>query len=240
MKNTSYRFFAVNLLAVGCVLAPATLSAGLLIGFHDFNRFAGTSEPTVVNGSFSGTINKTATSLDVGGSNATTYGDGSLITPAQTSAGDGTIRLSNGSATLTITNNSLDSYTLESLFFDAAYLNTSSLSHVISISSTYPSEEDATFMELGKVAGTPVPNAGTGNYKNFSAPGVAGLLLAAGDSIMFQFDSVSARIDNIALVGSLTPVSKTISPIPEPSGMLALGTLVSAGFLLRTRRVLPV
>ncbi len=225
MKLKKNRALFLGLISTAAILAPASVSATLLIGFHDFTAGSGAdNSPVTAIAGFSGAVNKTAAGLATGGSNSATYGDG--VTPVSNiSGGDGAVRLSLGSATFTITNNSLAKYTLETLYFDAAYLTGSTLDHTVNL--TY-SIGDEDFETLGSYNTTnAVAAAPLGTYGKFSA--FIGLVLGVGESITFQFESDSARIDNIALTGDLTPV-------PEPGSLLALGGLLATGFCLRSRR----
>ncbi len=210
-------------------MAPATVSAALLIGFHDFVEGTGT-EPTVTSGVFKGTVVKPSKSIGAGGSNSATYGDGSSIG----STNDGFIRLAGatssvaGAATFTVTNTSLADYTLDTLYFDAAKLN-SAPNHDIKVSYTITGASGYT--TLGTVGGSTyatVPDtAPTAAYSKLSY--FLDFVLGAGEAITFKFESASARIDNIAITGELVPV-------PEPGSVVALGGLLGGGFFLRSRR----
>ncbi len=218
-------FFLGLASAAAAVLSSGHASAAVLVGFHAFTANAGIDDsPITSTAGFTGVVNKTAAGLSNGGSDADTYGDGFSPIPS-TPGGDGAVKLSFGSATFTVTNNSLSAHTLTTIYFDAAHLAGPSLTHNIQVTYSPDAEE---FELLGTFTSTAsVPNNGVATYQNFAIP--VNIILGVGESITVQFRSDSARIDNVAFADSM-------GQIPEPGSALVLTSLAGTALFLRSRR----
>ncbi len=212
-------------LITASIFLPASLSAAVLVGFHTFTGSSGDDESAVVStAGFTGVVNKTAVGVETGGSDSSTFGDGLTVIP-NIPGGDGAVRLSFGSATFTVTNNTLSAYAVTDIYFDAAHAPASTLDHSIQV--TYSPDANS-FTLLGSVnASTAVSELELDSYGEFSFG--FNTVLGAGESMVFQFRSDNARIDNIAVVGSAIPV-------PEPSSALLLLSTIGGGLFLRSRR----
>jgi len=147
-----------------------------------------------------------------------------------------------------ITNGTTQSYTLESLQFDAAK-TTSGTSHGIvqydtgsglhNLNTSYGFDNDGNYQFIGADTYSAALNLGTTGtaQADFTDLGflLTGFVLAPGQSIDFRLalestGEPSQRIDNIAITGNL------FSAVPEPGSMLALGCVIGSGAFLRTRR----
>lgn len=228
----------ILLIAATAALLPLSANAALLVGFHEFDATASgeASAPSLTAAGFSGSVIEGTASVATGGSST----DSVLLgLSGVTGDNDGYLRaLDADFPIIQVDNISGGSYTLDSLVFDAGSQGgggTFTVSYRLGTSGAWtviPTADNPT-------GSLPVVG-GAGNSSSDYLRVVldlVGLLPAfdTGDVIQFSFvPSVNGRIDNIALTG-------TLSPIPEPGSLLALGGLVGAGCLLRSRRrAMPV
>ena len=224
MKRT---FFSL-LLGAAALIAPQTASATLLVGFHDFETNTANEDADYALASFSGNVIKNGeASVTGGGSTDGLYGNSiaSEFPGLNPGTNDGYLRsLNAGAPVIRLTNNSAGTYNLASLLFDAASQAGGATINVQVRTNAAPS-----FASLGSSGPTvSSPSAGV-DYSDFVLS-LMGFALSAGDWIEFRFNaSPNGRLDNIAITG-------TLSAIPEPGSLIALGCLVGSGAFLRTRR----
>jgi len=214
MKTKSSRAGLLGAVLFGMALAPATVSATLLVGFNSFT--AGANAPD--EGSFAGSLNAPG-ATSVGGSNDGFYGPDSLAAggvPVNTgTTTNGRIDNANGT-TLTVTNATSSSFVLTNLLFDAIRIGSTGTG-AFSVNWSAPG---GTGSQSGTLS-TPSP---VNNFNDYIV-NLGGLLFAPSDSIVFTWViSGGSELDNIALIG-----------IPEPGSLLALGCLVGSGLFLRSR-----
>jgi hypothetical protein len=225
-------------LAAGFVaLASQAADASLLVGFYDFEENTSNESADTSSFGFSGNVTKGGEiSRTAGGSSSldVSYGNSGAYSVPSVVGGDGFARVINSDLTFSFTNNSLtDSFSIEGLLFDATIASsTGSFSLAYKIGAgTYPPANTVTYGP-GGIAVTSNTSSSTlvQNYSDFFRS-LTNVTLLAGQTIFFQFTagSTGVRIDNVGLVGEL-------SPIPEPGSLFALGGLVGAGCFLRSRR----
>ena len=219
MKYNPHSSHLLSLIVASSLLAPVTASAALLFGFHDFDATATTEVQYYgAHSLLEGVITKTDGPLsNTGGSSDKNYADGTELTGTN----DGFAPVSSGSpVTFTITNTSENrTYSIDSLLLDASHNGSSN--HPITISYLHL----GTTTNLTSITTAPV-SLGNGNYGDFER--MINVLLGAGDSIAFTFNSAAARLDNIGATGSIVAV-------PEPGSLVAIGGLIGSGLFLRSR-----
>lgn len=246
------------LASLALLLAPAA-SATLLVGFHNFDNSGGGNTDTTPNdllGGFSGKMTGTSGAGATYGSIDGFYGPDSTLNGgiATTTASDGRLVDANA-ATFSVTNGTLFSYSLTSLLFDMGSTSTDATGtklNQVSYQITGGVGSNGLLVSTGKVQGAnpsqslstispgfvvTYPSGATVTTQNFSdfIGNLSGITLAAGQKIDFTWGTsvADARLDNVALTGSL-------SAIPEPSSLLALGGVLGSGFMIRRRRVVAL
>ena len=228
------RSFRSILIASAVLGVPQLASASLLVGFHNFS--GGTSEsatpedPTnyAMTG-FSGTATNAAGSLATVGSSDKFYGDSKSYGTGDDGVGGSALASHSKSLVVTALNGTGVSYNIDTLLFDAATLT------AVKGGVVYYKIGSGTYTPLSSyTVGEAEINGGalSSDYQDFSMY-LDSIVLPSGQSISFEFtpntSSGVQRFDNIGIVGSLTPV-------PEPGSLVALGCLVGSGAFLRTRR----
>ena len=230
------RSFRSILIASAVLGVPQLASASLLVGFHSFNDSANTDKASAdfAIGGFSGTIVGTGPSVGAktdpvgSGSSDNFYGDSTYKVNPVDSNNDGYIALNNGNRTFTLslTNHTGAAYTLDEFLFDSVKTTSSGnlLADGLSVSSV---SNVGTFMGGTQINGASYLQDYSDNIKGI------GIDIANGETVSFVFTMLAhtrdMRFDNIGIGGSLTPV-------PEPGSLVALGCLVGSGAFLRTRR----
>jgi hypothetical protein len=213
--------------------ASATLLVGFhLVGFHDFDGTVADESADYALAGFSGTVTKNGgvgDSVTGGGSNDGLYGN--TVYPAfykrNPGINDGYLRsLNEADPVFRFTNASFNSISLANLLFDTA--SSSGGSFQVDYRTT---ASPVTWTSLYNTGPTSIVSGAAGtsaNYNDFAAS-LVGITLATGKWIEFRFDGApNGRLDNIALT--------SLSAIPEPASLLALGCLMGSGVFLRQRR----
>jgi len=193
--------------------APAKVQSAVLAGYYDFEAslLAEDADATVTP-LLTATVTKGTESRTAGGSNDNLYGN-STLTSSPSTSGDGFLRVTD-TVVFTITNNTTQSYQLDTFLFDAT-VATSSTGFGLAYSLNGGTAVVLTPTRV-MPSTTAVENTVTTAYDDFSYA-LGGITLAAGQNIVFTFDSSSLRMDNIALIGNV---------VPEPGRMAMLGLAV--------------
>jgi hypothetical protein len=226
--------FAI-LLGSAIFATPNASASFLLVGFHDFDATGADESADYAAAGFSGTVVKNGEpSVAGGGSNDGYYGN--TVSPGFPGLNPGTNPGTNdgylrsiiaGDPVFRFTNVSYISIPLASLLFDAASLSGGSSFQVDYRTTASPSS----WTSLYNTGPAPVVSGGPGasaNYNDFAAD-LVGITLLTGKWIEFRFDTpTNGRLDNIALT--------SLSAVPEPASLLALGCLMGSGVFLRQRR----
>jgi hypothetical protein len=219
------RAFFPSLIAAALLGAAQSSHAMLLVGWYNFENESSSAEtPDFAATGFSGTItkagNSSSTGGDDGGGQGIFYGDSTIPSGP---GNDGFLRQGT-SATgtrVSMTNDSGAPVSLATFLFDAAATGSN---RVITVSYRIGTGDFSA--DIGSFTNLPV--IGVLNSLDFAdlSVSLAGIpTLGDGETIQFRFlTSPSVRLDNIA-----------ITAIPEPASMLALGGIIGAGLLLRSR-----
>jgi len=232
------------LIGTAILAAPQIASATLLVGFHQFNNAQNTvGSPETphtadIESGFSAGIIESTASNNTGGSTDLILGQSHYNMGAGAyNDGYASIKsITNPGLTMTLTNSTGFSYTLDNLYYDAvASFAKSSLKGV-----------DVGYKITGDVGTTALSSVRSMYQTTFAeddftdyADTIVNLLdqavvLGSGQTISFFFTMVGStggevRIDNLGIDGHLTAV-------PEPGSLLALGCVVGSGAFLRSRR----
>jgi hypothetical protein len=221
--------FAI-LLGSAIFATPNASASFLLVGFHDFDRTAADESADYALAGFSGTVMKNGdTSIAGGGSNDGYYGNtvSRGFTGLNPGINDGYLRsYDDADPVFRFTNVSFDSISLASLLFDTA--SPGGLSFQVDYRTTASPVTWTSLYNTGSTSSIAGGAGASANYNDFAAS-LVGISLLTGKWIEFRFDvSQNGRIDNIALT--------SLTPIPEPASLLALGCLMGSGVFLRQRR----
>jgi hypothetical protein len=215
----------LSVAAVSLAALAMSAQASVLIGFHQYpNLISGSVGPNPVDpGLATSTFTSSSGFGSVGGSTDGFYGpdSGPNAEPTPTMNAEGRIFFGS-TMVLSLKNTAPDFYNLSSLLFDATGFGTNAMQ--VSWASTSPQSPNS---------GSSGPLTGTAglSFNDYSVA-LGSMLLAPGETINFTWVRLSGvvggELDNVAITG--------IAGIPEPSSLLALGTLVGSGLMLRSRR----
>ena len=229
------------------LVVPQMSSAGLLVGFNDFDTNADPESQDETVSPLSGQVIKSVASFK---GTATGSTDGRYGVNRQSDApplsnvanNNGYLNLGvtpvgggSGSIRFAITNSSTDVYTLTFLRFD---LVTTTIGQGAKVTTGGTALTIGTTPVVTGTIGAGGYNLGAAetsdDYFDITQPIL--LLIGANSTRYFDFErtnqGLDVRLDNIAFEG----VMGDLTAVPEPGSLVALGCLVGSGAFLRSRR----
>ena len=228
MKTNYYRSL---FLAGFALLVSQAANADLLVGFHSFaapgNDVTQTSVIatgiTNVSAKFTGNEN-VSSFYNTGGAASLTYGNSAISFVGN--GNDGYANIGEGSdddLTFSFKDKTAGTINLQDFYFDASKTGGAVLGVLVKIGSTVEPEN----LTLSSVSS---PSLGS-SYAGY-ALSLAGLTLTNGQTLSVILtdtasDGSTVNIDNVAIT--------SLSAVPEPASLCALGCVLASGFVLRRR-----